>query len=312
MRLGSVAALLALFAVGCASVTQAPGEAGTISVKEGPLREVDAATRNAVTVRVLPYVDARGVGNPRKIGVGGENIYGLRAPSGTDILLDKDAASVVTAAMKWRLKDAGYQVVEDGSARFAISGSVKELTYNIKARDEVSVSVATELKDLATGDILWSGIVDEKKERYPGVMGDSVRDVAGFLKIELGVVTEKTTSAINALLSARHPELFHVAPGTKPIAGVTVLAVPPVASGVPAAPQASGVFQGKGTLMIRTKPSRARIYVGDVYYGLSPLRLELEPGILEVRARLDRYKQATEKVSVRKGETTELELTLKR
>jgi len=42
------------------------------------------------------------------------------------------------------------------------------------------------------------------------------------------------------------------------------------------------------------------------------LQLEFDPGILEVTARMDQRKNATEKVSVRKGETTEVELTLEK
>lgn len=302
------AVIVAALTAGCSSTASVSGGNGTISIKESAAPGVNApTTKYAATIRLLPYVDERSMGNPRKIGIGGDNIYGPNAPRSNDILLDRDVAAVVTSAMKKRLEDAGYQVVEDGNAHFEMGGTVKELTYNVRARDEVSITVATQLKESGTGKSLWSGVVEEKKDRFAGVSGNDIRDVAMFLKKELGVVTQKTSDAISAILMEQRPELFNLAPGTKPIAGVTVLNA---ASSVP--PTMPVPTPAQGVLMVTTSPSRAKVYAGGVYYGLSPLRLEMEPGILEVTAKLDGYKNATEKVSVRKGETTEVELTLER
>ncbi len=310
IRRAWAAGMIAVLAAGCAGTAAVSGGDGTLNIKETPI-PAQAAPRNRATVRVLPYADARKISDPRKIGVGGENIYGLHAPTGTDIRLSKDVAAVVTGAMKERLKDAGYQVVDDGNAQFEMSGVVRTLTYNVKARDEVSISVETQLKDAATGAVLWSGVVDEKKDRFPGVAGDDIADVAAFLRAELGVVTQKTAAAVSAVLVTQHPDLFNVAAGSKPIPGVTVLSAPAEAASAPVAPAAAAAG-AKGVLKITTQPARAKIYIGGVYYGLSPLRLELDPGIMEVTAELDHHRNATEKVSVRKGETTELELSLKK
>jgi len=127
------------------------------------------------------------------------------------------------------------------------------------------------------------------------------------------VVTQKTANAITAVLAAQHPAMFNVVAGSKPVPGVTVLSAP-AAPAVPAVSAASAATQPstKGVLRITTRPARAEIYIGGVYYGLSPLRLELAPGILEVKAELRHHRTVTEKVSVRTGETTELELRLKK
>lgn len=264
-------------------------------------------------VRILPYVDARGVSDPRKIGVGGHNIYGMDAPTGNDILLTQDVATMVTAVMRRRMVDAGYRVVNDNSAAFEMSGTVRELTYDIKDRDHVSIVIETTLKDAATGKVLWSAVVAEKKDRFAGMGGDDIADVATFLRQELGVVTQKTANGITEVLAAQHPAMFNVVAGSKPVSGVTVLSAPaaPVAPAVSAAPAATQAST-KGVLKITTQPGRAEIYIGGVYYGLSPLRLELAPGILEVKAELRHHRTVTEKVSVRTGETTELELRLKK
>ena len=310
-----LACIVAVLLAACSSTGEVSGGNGTIHIRENSKPGTNAPVmKYAATIRLLPYADERNMGNPRKIGSGGENIYGLNAPRGNDILLDQDVAAVVTSAMKQRLEDAGYQVVDSGNAHFEMGGTVKALTYNIKARDEVAISVMTELKESGTGKVLWAGVVDEKKDRFAGVSGNDIGDVAEFFKKELGIVTKKTGDAISAILMAQRPELFNLIPGTKPIAGVTVLNAPNAASAVVPAMPAANATPGsiQGVLTVTTDPARAKIYIGGVYYGLSPLRLDMEPGIREVTAKLDGYKKATEKVSVRKGETTEVELKLGR
>ena len=67
-----------------------------------------------------------------------------------------------------------------------------------------------------------------------------------------------------------------------------------------------------GLLLVNTSPSRAKVYLDGVYYGLSPLRLEMEPAVHAISVKLEGYKMVTEKVSVRKGDNTEMELKLER
>jgi hypothetical protein len=316
--LGVVSAVIVAAVTGCSAI------GGDNSTKGAGKAEAGAqAEKYAATIRVLPYADQRNMTNPRKIGVGAENLSGLSGLKGTDILLEgQDVASLVTDAMKKRLDRADYQTVEpgQGDAMFELSGVVKELTYDVKARDEVSIAIESTLKEAATGKVLWSGLVTEKANRFAGVGGNSMKDVVQYLKRELGIVTQKTSDAVTALLVAQHPELFNVAAGTKPIPGVKVLNTPVAAPVAPVAAPASAVAPTyvphasatKGLLIVTTEPARAKIYVGGVYYGLSPLRLEMAPGIREVTAKLDGYKKASEKVSIRKGDNTEVELKLER
>jgi hypothetical protein len=315
--LGVVSAVIVAVVTGCSAIG---GDNGT---KGAGKAEVGAqAEKYAATIRVLPYADQRNMANPRKIGVGAENLTGLSGLNGKDILLEHDVANLVTDAMKKRLGRAGYQTLEPGlgEAMFELSGVVKELTYDVKARDEVSIAIESTLKDAATGKVLWSGLVTEKANRFAGVMGNSMDDVVKYLKYELGIVTQKTSDAVTALLVAQHPELFNVAAGTKPIPGVKVLSTPVAAPAAPVVAPASAAVPTytphasatKGLLIVTTDPARAKIYVGGVYYGLSPLRLEMDPGIREVTAKLAGYKNASEKVSIRKGDNTEVELKLER
>ena len=288
------------------------GSSDAISVPESKIPNPNApAVKFAATLHVTKYVDGRAGQLPKNIGISTEVVSGI---SGSELVLDREVADLVTSAIRKRFDDAGFKLVDDGSALYELGGVVKELTYNVKARDEIFISIETTLKEIATGKVIWSGVVTEKESRFAGVSGNSKSDIAIYLRNKLGVVTKKTFDAVSGTLVALHPELFNVSPGTKPVSGVTVLSAPGVsqpASGV--APVAAETSQAKtGTLVLTTKPGRAKIYLEGVYFGMSPLRAEVEVGVHEVNAKLGGYKTATEKVSIRKGETTELEMVLER
>jgi len=301
-----------------------------ISIKES--HRVNPNTplmKYAASIHIVPYTDARKTDNPHKIGTGGRNVSGMM---GDDITVDQDVGAIVTSAIKKHFDDAGYQITsaDTGNADFELSGVVKNLTYNVTSRDEVSIIVESTLKDAKTGKIIWSGVVVEKNSRFAGISGSDKSDVANYLKRELGVVATKTADAISAVLMAVHPEMFNLTPGTHPIPGVTVLVAPTAAA--PAAARSGQYGQAypsgsmavpppavkaratatQGLLLVNSNPQRAKVYVDDVYYGLSPLRVAMAPGIHVVSVKLDGYRMVTEKVSVRKGDNTEVELNLGR
>lgn len=317
--LGTVGAL----AVGCSYLGAASTTGNAINIAEIRHINPDAAMqKNGASIRINDYTDTRMVDNPRKIGTGAMYVSGLR---GQDIMLDQDVATIVTGAMMQRLDEAGFPVSAEppSSALFELSGVVKELSYNVKARDEISISLETTLKEIRSGKIVWSGIVVEKNERFAGVSGNNKQDVADYLRKALDIVTAKTTEAIRASLIASHPELFNLNAASKTIPGVTVLVAP--AAAAPASEIVAPVVDAatipahkpltnatNGLLLIYTLPVRAKVYLNSVYYGLSPLHLELAAGVYNVNVKLEGYKMAIEKVSVRAGDSTEMELNLER
>jgi hypothetical protein len=262
---------------------------------------------NAAASQLIPYTDERGMSDPRKIGTGGENIYGFSAPSGTDILLQQNAADLVRDNMKQRLVHEGYQIV-DANPMFTLGGTIKELSYNIKARDEINIVIQSELREAASGKLLWAGVVTEREDHFAGVSGNSMGDVLKYLNKELDIVTKKTSDAIGAVLMAQHAELFNIVPGTKAIPGVTVLNAAPAA----AAPAPAASTGGTGTLTLNTTPQRAKVTIDDIYYGVTPLTLELSADIHNVVLQLDGYQTITQKVSVRKGANTSFEQKFKK
>lgn len=74
----------------------------------------------------------------------------------------------------------------------------------------------------------------------------------------------------------------------------------------------SGASSGYGYFSVISMPTRVKVYSDDVYYGLTPLKVMVPAGVMTFEFRFDGYKSVKEKVSVRAGETTELELKLRK
>jgi len=267
--------------------------------------------RRLVVLRVARYTDARPGAPSGKIGDIKSTVRDLH----TAELVMEDLPGTVTAAMMNQLGAIGYQTVAaggttgDASGDFELSGVIKEFSIVIAGRDEVSIVVETTLRESRGGSVLWSGVVAEKADRFAGVTGNSRSSIARYLSAALTKVSVKTRDAVSGSIVKTYPDLFdQAAPARSETPGVTVLVAPP--ERVTASQAAhTGVT---GRLEITTTPPRAKVYVADVYYGLSPLRLDLGPGTYTLHFKLEAFKTATEKVSVRKGETTELEIRLER
>jgi hypothetical protein len=281
------------------------------------------------TLQISRYADQRDQGNPRLLGISTQLIRGV---SGSQLLLDQDVADLVTSAIKMQFETEGYQLLDEGGigkAMFEVSGTIKDLNLNVKYRDEINIAIETTVKDLRNGEVVWSGLVTEKHDRFAGVSGNNKDDVVAYLDKELLVASNKTVAAVSASLMSAYPNLFNLTAGKQVIPGVSVYAVPvmaePISGNSTAIMPTVGIQPGSvapppkqmpltsaGLLVVNTNPPRARVYIDGVYYGLSPLRVEMEPGVHAVEVKLNKYKTVTEKVSVRKGDNTEMELSLER
>lgn len=305
--------------VGCSSLSGG----NDISVRESTRVNPNAPkTKYVASIRIAGYTDDRKPADLRRIGTAENKVSGM---DGSDIRLDHDVTQVVADSIHKRLDDTGIQMLEhdDKNALFELSGAIKQLSYDVKERDYVAITLETTLKDVATGKVIWSGVVTEKNDRFAGVSGNSKSDIADYLRKELGVVTGKTSEAITATLMASRPELFNITPGTKAIPGVTVYVAPgaspapvvaPAVMPTPVSATNDKPLQAatNGMLLVSTDPARAKVYLDGVYYGMSPLQIEAAPGVHTVEAKLKGYKNSSEKVAVRKGDKTELELSLEK
>jgi hypothetical protein len=267
--------------------------------------------KRPITLRVAKYTDARSAAPSGKIGDINATVFDM---FGSELVMD-DLSGTITAAMENQFSASGFQTVTEGgkaaagSTDFEVSGVIQEFSMNIGGRDEVSIVVETSLRDTHGDSILWSGTVAEKSDRYAGVTGNTRSSIARYLSGALAKVSAKTRDAISASIMQTYPERFdQAAPARDSTPGVTVRVAPPERMPASQATRPGMTSQ----LAITTIPARAKVYVGDVYYGLSPLKLELEPGIYTIHFKLDAFKTAIEKVSVRQGEITELEIRLEK
>jgi len=265
-----------------------------------------------VTVRIAPYKDGRSGVDPRQVGVSTARIMGV---TGKQLVLDQEAVTLLGGVMRKQLGDAGLQMLgaEAKNAQFQLTGSIKTLSVEIRERDYLHIVIESTLTEVASGQVIWSGVVAEKQERYAGSSGNTKGDVVHFLRNGLQVVADKTAESLLSVLMSTRPELFGLNAAVKPVAGVTVNAVAAPAS-APYMPSPAAVANAvtQGALLLSSVPSRAKVYVDDVYYGLTPLRLDLAPGIYPVRMELEGYKSMAEKVSVRSEDHTELEMKLRK
>jgi len=266
-------------------------------------------------VRVAPFADNRPTAPTRKIGDVKATVFDLHT---NELVVDREVSAIVTAALDAQLVASGLRPSGDGGGTtpgnldvFELSGSINQLSLNIAGRDEVSIAIEASLRDARDGRVLWSGLVAEKRDRYAGVSGNTKRSIARFLGEALQTVARNAvTSASNSIQQAR-PELLHVSAQRQvsPPARVTTPS-PWQAQGAEIAQSSLGTALGR--MRITTTPARAKVYIGEVYFGLSPLDLQLDPAVHLLRLELDGFKPVTEKVSVRNGETTELEVTLEK
>jgi ABC-type uncharacterized transport system auxiliary subunit len=75
---------------------------------------------------------------------------------------------------------------------------------------------------------------------------------------------------------------------------------------------APGMLPGYGYISVISMPTRVKVYSDDIYYGLTPLKAMVPVGVMTLEFRFEGYKTSREKVSVRSGETTEIEFQLKK
>lgn len=314
--------LAALLIVGCTHLNNSRTEdyalAGSSNTTANNQLSDLPLLKNSTSIRLGNYVDSRMMGNPRKVGTSKVNAFGM---TGKDLILDHDAADMVVSSMKKRLYETGFKVIEEqeGNALFELSGVVKELLYSVKARDEIGIEIESTLKNVATGKVLWSGIVRERNDHFEGVPRINKEDIETILNTELDIVSAKTIESISDSLMVSNPELFRQLPPLKAIPGVTVLVAPasatvsePASTEAPPPVYKPNAKATTGMLAIITRPARAKVYIGGVYNGLTPFRLEMEAGIYPVSIKVEGYQMVTEQVMIRRKNITEMDLTLER
>jgi len=273
------------------------GCAGPLKMEYAPSTPHETPIKGAGTIFLAPYADGRGIDDPRYLGAISSPVSGLY---GKRLFLEKEVAALVTAALKKELTDAGFHVIDWTAGPkahdwkgYLLRGEVKEYTLTIGPRDEIAIEVESKLVDRKSREVIWEKSVSVKDDRYAGVMGNSRRTIALYISNTLSRVLRETIAGLASHLPSS--------------AGA-----PPSEERVEERDSAVPDREVKGRLAISTEPARSKLSIGNVYYGLTPLTLELEAGIYDITVRHKGYGEYRERVSVREGATTEMEIELER
>lgn len=259
--------------------------------------------------------DERAMPAHRKIGDIKATVFDIHR---NQLAVNQDPTTLVLQAVRGQMEVDGFRLVTPNEpSDFRITHALKSFTLEIAGRDERRLMVETTLRDGRDGQVVWSGIVTEYNERFAGVSGNSRSSITEYLNEGMDAFARKYTDAIrDALLraypntiTAAQPQNLSTIPGVKTVQAPMVRDKLPAAS--PSAPPVSAV-SAAGFVSVQSIPSRARVYVDDVYHGMTPIRIEVPVGVTILTVKLDGHQSITEKVAVRRNDTTPLELKLRR
>ena len=340
-RIGALAAL-ALSA--CVQLGSIPNpfsmRSGTIHLDSHAVQSNSLVLRNEQPVVLLlgEVADGRKGAPARKVGDIRSTVIDMAS---SELVLDQNVSAQVFNALKDQLAADGFRTVSDPHAPHDIEVDTvaKDFRLDIVDRDELNIDVDMILRDAKTGDALWAGSVAEKSSRFAGVSGNSRASIVSYFNKGLNAWAIKASATVRDSLFRSYPQTMTTSvpkelvpphldgvttlqeakpqeavaktPAAAPsIATPAIEAAPATPAVAPPAPAAAilAAPSNKGIFSVTTAPSKAKVYVDDVYYGTSPLKLELDPGVTVFRFKLEGYKTVTQKVSIRRGETTELEV----
>jgi len=285
-----------LITVVCVAALLFFGCGGPLSVNYGAKKGASFKLRSPAAVFLKPYLDLRSEKNPRRIGTVTATVADM---TGNELILSQDVSTLVTSAFREELASSGFNVSDvEETADYIMTGEIREFSLNIGPRDRIAIEVFTVLKEKDTGRIIWSGVEKEEGDRYAGVMGNSRGTINDYIVRSLSMVARKTIEeAGNSIPPARFEKDVENKPQQRQPAQKE---------------DTEDAEKGAGSISITTSPSRAKVYIGDVYYGLSPVKIDITPGIYEVRLVLRGYTEQKEKVSIRAGYTTEMEVVFEK
>ncbi len=301
-------------------------------------------------VRLLLFdvKDLRQTRNPRQIGRIKATVSDMH---GTELLLEKDAAALTASAVRTQLISDGFSLVLPGQPHdFELATVIRSFELNVAGRDELNLAVEASLRAAGDSDVIWAGIISEKSDRFAGIMGNSQATITRYLGDGLSNLVQKLGASVRSNLMQSYPQTLtassqptvqaEAASGVKTLKAAstregmgskaveTVVAAPVARPTPPASPAvptpvapiktdsntvgALGMLPGYGYISVISMPTRVKVYSDDIYYGLTPLKAMVPIGVMTLEFRFEGYKTIREKVSVRAGETTEIEFQLKK
>lgn len=262
--------------------------------------------KSPLNVAVIPYEDKRsGIESRKKVADISATVEGVHS---AELLLDEDVSDFVTKAVRTQLNAAGFkaELVSNVKALpvdadLVISGDIKRFNLKVAGRDKIEIELFTNITDRKNSKLIWSGTTIEEGDRYAGTLGNTKKSIAKYINKSLNLNIKKVLKDSEQALT-RYLNKGAAFPYAE--------AVP---AGAPSRQLQSPVMQrdsetSAGSLKVTSKPTGARFYIGDTYYGKTPMTLELNAGVYEITVKLKGFKDEKEKVAVRPGTTTELDV----
>ncbi|MFQ5480028.1 MAG: PEGA domain-containing protein [Thermodesulfobacteriota bacterium] len=257
-----------------------------------PVDRPAAESINAHAIYLAPVQDRRkDIKDINKIGELRTTVINM---TGSELILSEKPAVIVREALLTEFSRAGFKVTKDSSDKdtdYILNTELREFHLNIASQDKINITLYIELIKAESNITAWSGIVDISEMRYAGVSGDSRRSITKYITTSMEKVIKKAVSrtekAIRETRSGQGSE--------------SDVSNKMESSG------SSGEDVSEGIMSIKTQPLRAKIYLDGIYYGLSPQRLHLRPGIYELKIKKAGFIEYSEKVAVGKERETEIE-----
>jgi uncharacterized lipoprotein YajG len=263
-----------------------------LTYKPGQIPESSKVSKPLI-ILLKPYVDSRGDIDPHYIGDIKATVYDVYS---NKLTIEKGVAASVTDAVRAHLTTAGFTVKESGFEQGAhdngdiiMSGEITKFRFDIGGRDEIEIEIVSQLKSGKTGRVIWGGVISEKDDRYAGVFGNSRKTITSYISKTLAKVINKTIAEMKTNIEKAE----RTTPSALPI-------------------DEPSIPEGMGRIFVRTEPPRAKVYIGDIYYGLSPLTIDIEQGIYDFVIKLGGFKDTRERVAIRRGHKIDMEITMEK
>ncbi len=236
----------------------------------------------------------------------------------TDVLaLDTNPSDMLTRTLKAQLQLDGLTLSDSAAqADFELSGNLSNLRLDVSGSDEFELVAQLTVRSVPDGKIVWTGQIIEAQERFAGISGNTKDSLNRLLNRGITQWSDKASASLSQHAWGT-TRVAATPPAPTPIAAPIPAPAPATAR---AAPQihveptlaAPGPAKGYGYFSVITMPTRVEVYSDDIYYGLTPLRVMVPTGVMSFDFRFDGHKSVTQKVLIRKDETTELLLQLQK
>lgn len=273
--------------------------------------------KTPLKIAIAPYSDKRtGISSKRKVA---DILTTVADVYSTELLLNEDVSAFVTTALKEQLNHVGFRAeilpgvsfdkpVSKNSfssvpadADIVFAGEINRFHLTVGNRDKIEIELATSVYDRKTARLIWSGTTIEQGDRFAGSFGNTKKSITRYISRSMSLAAKK-------LLKESEPALarFVAAPASAP--APEDLTIPARPSRQETRPVIRKESEGlsTGTLMVTSNPAGAKLYINGVYYGRTPFTMELKPDIYEVTAKLKGFRDEKERVAIRPGSSTEL------